>query len=308
MGVNRADDRGGPLPDLKKGWNMHSEVISRSFDYTISQPMWVHPLGETTVRESFGVPVLPPAQDWQEFNPRAYLQEYYSDLGGENSALLRFFVDAYKVIPHNSSLLDFGGGPTIYPLIGAANKVKEIHLYDYLQANLTEVLQWLRRKKVAFNWQPFVSATLELEKGRPCTPSDVAERGEQIRKRITRLSRCDARLDPPLHGPVQKYDVVVSNFCAESATDDRQQWRTFMRNITSLLRPGGKFIISALKGAHSYSVGHKIFPAVSINETDLAWGLITAGCKPESIDIRSVPADRPSRYYEGLMLAVAEKR
>lgn len=288
---------------------MQSEVLSQSFDYTIPHhPMWVHPLGEISVRNPLGLPVFPPAQDWEEFNPRAYLQEYYSDLGAENSALLQFFANAYKAIPYNSVLLDFGGGPTIYPLIGAANKVKEIHFCDYLPANLSEVLKWLRRKKVAFNWQPFVSATLELENGRPCTANDIAKREEQIRTRITRLSRCDARLDPPLHSPFQKYDVVVSNFCAESATDDRQQWRIFMRNIASLVRPGGKFIICALKGAHSYLVGRKVFPAVNINEADLAWGLMTAGCKPESLDIRSVPADRPSRYYEGLMFAVAEKR
>jgi hypothetical protein len=288
---------------------MHSQIILQPFDYTIPRhPMWVHPLGEISAPDPLGLPVFPPALDWEEFNPRAYLQEYYADLGAENSALLQFFVNAYKAIPHNSVLLDFGGGPTIYPLIGAANKVKEIHFCDYLPANLSEILKWLRRKKIAFNWQPFVRATLELENGRPCTPNDITEREEQIRQRITRLSRCDARLDPPLHGPFQKYDVVVSNFCAESATDDRQQWRTFMHNITSLLRPGGKFIISALKGANSYSVGHKVFPAVSIDETDLAWGLMTAGCKPESIHIQSVPSDRTSRYYDGLMFAIAEKR
>ena len=291
-----------------KGRDMDTNSFVQSLDPTITQPMWIHPLWEPPVRETLGLPIFPPAQAWEEFNPRAYLHEYYSDLGAENSALLEFYVDTYKAIPHVNSLLDFGGGPTIYPLIGAANKVKEIHFCDYLEANLSEVLKWLRRKKVAFNWQPFVSATLALEKGRPCTANDIAEREEQIRKLITRLSRCDARLDPPVHGPVQKYDVVVSNFCAESATDDRQQWRTFMHNIASLVRPGGKFIVCALQGAHSYSVGRKIFPAVSIDEADLAWGLITADCKPESIDIRSVSSDRPSRYYRGLMFAVAEKR
>jgi hypothetical protein len=286
---------------------MNADTILRPFDITVAQPMWIHTVLEPPIQEMLGLPVLPPAKGWEEFNPKAYLHEYYSDLGAENSALLRFFVDAYKAIPHDSSLLDFGGGPTIYPLISAANKVKEIHFCDYLEVNLSEVLKWLRRKKMAFNWQPFVSATLELELSRPCTASDIAKREEQIRRRITCLSRCDARLDPPLHGIFQKYDVVVSNFCAESATDDRHQWRTCMYNIASLVRPGGKFIISALKGAHSYPVGRKVFPAVSIDETDLAWGLITAGCKPESIDIRSVPADRPSRYYQGLMLAPAEK-
>jgi hypothetical protein len=286
---------------------MQADSLLQPLDHIVTPRMWIHPLWEP-IRETLGLPILPPAQEWDDFNPKAYLQEYYSDLDAENSALIQFYVDIYKTIPSNSSLLDFGGGPTIYPLIGAVNKVKEIHFCDYLEANLSEILKWLRRKKVAFDWQPFVRATLALEKGSPCTESDIAKREEQIRKLITRLTRCDARLNPPVHGSVQKYDVVVSNFCAESATDDRQQWRTFMYNIASLVRPGGTFIISALKGAHSYPVGRKVFPAVNIDEGDLAWGLIAAGCKPESIDIRSVPADRPTRYYRGLMLATAEKR
>lgn len=286
---------------------MKSDDLFSTFSPTATYPMWVNSSPATRGRDARGASPFPLAKDWQEFDPKAYLREYYSDLETENSALVRFFVDIYKTIPNASSLLDFGGGPTIYPLIGAATRVKEIHFCDYLETNLAEVLLWLEGKKVAFNWQSFVSATLTLEKDRPCTPNDITEREEQLRKRITRLSRCDARLNPPLPGPVRKYDVVVSNFCAESATDDRQQWRTFMFNIASLVRPGGKFIISALKGAHSYSVGRKVFPAVNLNEADLVWGLMTAGCKPESIDIRSVPADRPSRYYQGLMLATAEK-
>jgi hypothetical protein len=292
---------------MYKGWNENSDALSSTFSLTATHPMWVNSSPATGGRDTRGILPFPPAKDWQEFDPKAYLREYYSDLETENSALVQFFVDVYKTIPNASSLLDFGGGPTIYSLIGAVNKVKEIHICDYLEANLSEILQWLRGDKNAFDWQPFVSATLTLEKDRPCTPSDIAEREEQLRKRITRLSRCNARLNPPLPGSVHKYDVVLSTFCAESATDNRQHWRTFMFNIASLVRPGGKFITSALKGAHSYSVGRKIFPAVNLDEADFAWGLITAGCKPESIYIRSIPADRPSRYYQGLMLATAEK-
>lgn len=292
---------------MYKEWNVNTDSLSSTLGFTVTPAMWVNSSSAIKGRDTHGTSPLPRVQDWREFNPKTYLHEYYSDLAMENSALVRFFVDTYKTIPNASSLLDFGGGPTIYPLIGAAHKVKEIHFCDYLETNLAEVRLWLEEKKLAFNWQPFVSATLTLELGRPCTPGDIAAREKQLRKRITWLGRCDARLTPPLPGPARNYDVVVSNFCAESATDDRQQWRTFMFNIASLVRPGGKFIISALKGAHSYSVGRKIFPAVNLNETDLAWGLITAGCKPESINIRSVSADRPSRFYQGLMLASAEK-
>jgi hypothetical protein len=246
-------------------------------------------------------------RDWTEFDPIAYLSEYYTDLGDENRSLLQFFVEAYRDVAPNSKLLDFGGGPTIYPLIAAVNKIQEIHVCDHLESNLREVQRWLCGEASAFDWRAFVSMTLDLEKGRPCSTTEIVQREAEIRTRVTRIGRCDARRDPPIPGIRQKYDVVVTNFCAESATDDRWQWCLFMRNITSLLKPGGKLILSALKEATCYSVGSKIFPAVSIGVDDLAYALVNSDFEPESIVINSVPADRPTRPYQGLMFARAVK-
>jgi NNMT/PNMT/TEMT family len=246
-------------------------------------------------------------RDWAEFDPRAYLNEYYADLGDENRALVQFFVEAYRSIPPNSMLLDFGGGPTIYPLIAAVTRVKEIHFCDYLELNLREVQTWLRGEVSAFDWRAFVRMTLELEKGRPCSAAEILQREAEIRKRVTRLSYCNAYCVPPITDGRQMYDVIATNFCAESVTDDWRQWCMFVHNITSLLKPGGKLILSALKGAKCYSVGSKIFPAVSIVESDLTYVLTHSGFEPESIVIRSVPADRPTRNYRGLMFALAVK-
>jgi len=246
-------------------------------------------------------------RDWTEFNPTAYLSEYYADLGNENRALLQFFVEAYRNIAPNSRLLDFGGGPTIYPLIAAVNKVQEIHVYDHLEANLYEIQKWLCGEASAFDWRAFVSMTLDLEKGRPCSATEIIQREAAIRTRVTRIGLCDAHRDPPIAGIRHKYDVIVTNFCAESATDDWRQWYQFMRNITSLLKPGGKLVLSALKEATCYSVGSKIFPAVNISVGDLTYVLVNSGFEPESIVINSVPADRPTRHYQGLMFARAVK-
>jgi hypothetical protein len=76
-----------------------------------------------------------PAQKWQAFDPRDYLEEYYADVGAENFALLKFIVRAFIHVPRDIVLLDFGGGPTIYPLIAAVHKAKEIHVCDYVDAH-----------------------------------------------------------------------------------------------------------------------------------------------------------------------------
>ena len=245
--------------------------------------------------------------NWADFDPREYLDEYYTDLGAENVALLRFFVEACRDLPRSGVLLDFGGGPTIYPLIAAAAAVREIHISDYLDANLEEVRKWLRRDVDAFNWRPFVEKTIELETDAPCTLAQRARREGELRGRITRLMHCDASRSPAISDCNGCYDVVVSNFCAESATSDPVIWRAYMHNIASLVRPGGTLIVSALKGARCYSVGSKAFPAVDISEDDLIEVLLESGFREKRVAVQTAAADRPTRLYGGLIMGVATK-
>src|SRR5689334_2040520 len=70
--------------------------------------------------------------DFASFSPAAYLQEYYDHIGPENDELLRFFAEAFKLVPPETVMLEFGGGPTIYQLISAAVKVSTIDFTDYL--------------------------------------------------------------------------------------------------------------------------------------------------------------------------------
>lgn len=246
-------------------------------------------------------------KDWAEFGPRAYLEEYYADVGPENLALLTFFAKkAFHGLPAGSVSLDLGSGPTIYSLISAAASVREIHVCDFLEANLAEVTGWLREDTTAWDWSGFFEAALRLENDD--LPWRVGEREALIRERVTQTMRCDLSLFAPLGRAVQPYDVLVTNFCAESATDDPEQWRAFLRNMASLLKPGGRLVTSALKGATSYAVGSKHFPAVSIDEEDLRQELVEIGFTPDSVTIESVPADRSQRHYQGIMMALATKR
>ncbi|MBC7947884.1 MAG: hypothetical protein H7Y42_08400 [Chitinophagaceae bacterium] len=246
------------------------------------------------------------SKNWAAFDPATYLKEYYGDVGGENLALMRFLVKAFKDVSMSSIALDFGGGPTIYSLITASARVKEIHFSDYLEPNLQEVQKWLDCAPDAFDWSAFTRAALVLE-DQDYSQNGILLREEEIRRRLTRVMKCDANNPLPLGKTDIQYDVLITNFCAESSTEDRSQWRLFIENITSLLKPGGKLILCALKGAVSYSVGKEVFPAVYILENDLRQALFEVGFLKDSIQIESVPADRPSRHYQGLMLAMAMK-
>ncbi|MBA3872337.1 MAG: hypothetical protein H0X30_24615 [Anaerolineae bacterium] len=245
-------------------------------------------------------------RDWSIFNAQAYLQEYYADIGAENLAILDFLVRTLRDVSPESVLLDFGGGPTLYSLIASANHAREIHFCDYLDSNLEQVQMWLEGHPQAFDWTAFIETTLILEEA-DCSKSSIVLRENEIRQRVTRILHGDANLSRPIQTDVSGYDVLVSNFCAESATEDIEQWRKFVRNITSLIKPGGKLIMSTLKGATSYGVGNDVFPAVNIMEADLNDLLINLGFDRTTIEIDSVPADRPSRHYQGLIFVTAIK-
>ena len=244
--------------------------------------------------------------DYAAFGVHAYLQEYYADVGPENLALLQFLVDALRTVDENGVMLDFGGGPTLYSLIAAAPKMREIHFSDYSEPNREEVLRWLHRDRRAFDWHAFTRTILELEGNDPSPPS-VLMREEMARGRVTRVLHCDAHAPCPVDEGVPGYDLLTTHFCAEAAANDRTQWRQCMQNITSLLKPGGRLIVSAVKGADSYAVGDTTFFAVNILESDLVQVLQENGFAGSDIAIDSVPADRPERHYQGLMFAAATK-
>lgn len=246
-------------------------------------------------------------QNWAEFSPRDYLQEYYSNIGPENLALLKFTAKAFENIPSNGVLLDFGGGPTIYPLIAAADNVAEIHFSDYLEENLKEVHLWLQGEPSAFDWREFIKTDLQLKGYSYPTTQAISQREGLIRQKVTKTFRCDANNFPPISVP-RLYDVLVTYFCAESATDDWAQWRRYLRNIVSLLKPNGFLLLSALKGASCYAVGEQFFPSVSLQEEDLTQALLEEGFDLSSIVAETIPSDHPSHEYEGLIVILAQKQ
>lgn len=247
------------------------------------------------------------------FEAQNYLEEYYSTIGPENLALLKFFAEAYRDVPKDSVMLEFSGGPTLYSLISAANAVSEIHFSDYLPQNLAEINRWVSGIRKTDIWDRYFEEALRLER-RPVTPESVAERMALLRQKITNLLFCDAFSPTPLEGNHrQAYDVVAANFVAESITESMSQWQSVIGNICSTLRPGGTLIMTALQGANYYSVSDRNYSAVSITEMDLVQALIRAGFRPNSMLIQTITAetlehgDDCYQGYQGMIFIKAKK-
>src|SRR5262249_9725210 len=154
--------------------------------------------------------------DWV---PGEYLADYYRAVEPDEHETIAFFADAMRQAPDGDTVLVFGTGPTLHHVFLAAPKASEIHLADYLPANLHEIERWLQRDPAAHDWRPFVRYTLQCEGVTAPTDEDVARREDLTRAKITRLLEVDARRPVPLG---RCYPTVISAYCADSATDDRE--------------------------------------------------------------------------------------
>ena len=201
--------------------------------------------------------------DWV---PQEYLADYYSVVEPDERETIAFFVDAMKEAPAFEPVLFFGTGPTLHHVFLAAPRAAEIHLADYLPANLEEIERWLRRDPAAHDWSGFVRYTLECEGLTAPTDDDVARREELTRSKITRLLQVDARRPVPLDRATRRSSAPTARTPPPTiAPRGRPSWRT--SPVWS--RPAGCSSRRRCGAAARYLVGDKRFPSANVDEHDL---------------------------------------
>jgi selenocysteine lyase/cysteine desulfurase len=239
--------------------------------------------------------------DWV---PVDYLTEYYRTVEPDEIATIAFLVDALRHADRDRPVLFFGAGPTLHHVFAAAEVASEIHLADYLPANLVEIQRWIDREPGCHDWRPFVRYTLQCEGVRDPDDEDITAREDLTRKKITELIRADARHPRPVD---RDYPTVVSAYCADSATGDRATWELFMRTISGLVRPDGLFVTAALRRCRGYWIGGKRFPSADIDEHDVRAVLAPEfGPLTDTIEVRRV--DGAAHGYAAIVLCRARRR
>ena len=96
---------------------------------------------------------------------------------------------------------------------------------------------------------------------------------------------------------------MISAYCADSATEDRATWETFMAHIAGLVRPVGTFVTSALRRCRHYVVGGKRFPSAHVDEHDLR-AVLAPRFEHAIVEARELPA-HAAQGYSGIVRAWA---
>jgi hypothetical protein len=244
------------------------------------------------------------ATTFASWNADEYLRDYYSRIESEEDHTLEFLVSHCKRLRHGSTLLEFGCGPTLHHVLPFSSCAAEIHVADLLPINLDAIRRWQARDPNAHDWSAFTRRVQHFEGLRHPTLQDIHVREEITRSVITRHLVADARQRRPLGPFTQRYDCVVTCYCADSATANKLEWQQFMRNIASLLAPSGLLLVAALRRCSSYVVGQRSFPAANIDESDLASIYRELGMLNVEIDAVNL-SDRTPLGFSSILLASA---
>jgi hypothetical protein len=204
-------------------------------------------------------------------NPRTYLDTLFLELDKVNKSLLRAYTNIYSIATGHS-LLEFGGGPSIFSLISAAAKVDSIHFTDYSDECLLEIKKWHLKQPNSFKWDKFIKYTIWYENGFKLIPHPeiINQRQDLLRNRIKIISRCDAFAPDPLLGTSLKYyDIVANNFCLDAIGQDKAIFEMQIRKLVDLISARGWYINASLLNGKYWELDGTFFPAVYLKEEDI---------------------------------------
>lgn len=243
--------------------------------------------------------------DFTNFSARSYLQEYYSDLNPENKFLLKFYHQFCQTIPHLHSLVEVGGGPTIYQLISVSEKVDSIIFSEFAKSNREEIEKFLHNHPLAWNWDEYISFELKLNHIKP-TQKAIASVKHRIQKKITSLISCDIRNQKPLF-PYEYplFDILSMGSVADSISATEVELINNLKNAFSLLKPNGYFIGFFAKNFTTWKQLNQTYHLFPIDEKYIKNIFPKLHLKIIKIS-NSVPPDY-NQEYEGIFAVSAIK-
>lgn len=240
--------------------------------------------------------------DYDKFNTVEYIKEFYEDVKFENASLLIFFEMVYSALPSFETLLEVGGGPTIYQIMSAYKKAKKIIFSEYVKSNRDFVMETLQKDSL-FNWDKYWKFIYML-RGEELDDNKLKKSKDELNAKIKDIVPCDVfNEDAGVNNKAyEKFDVVSSNFVAESISRNEREYTWIMEKITSKIKKGGYLVMTALKNARFYKVGNEKFLAYPLTDEFLVMYLPTLGYK--DIHIVEIPS---SEYgYDAMLLVLAK--
>jgi hypothetical protein len=246
--------------------------------------------------------------DWDDFNAETYRERYFHTIGNEDwwiaQEALHFLNEIAPDTPRLEHAADIGSGPGILLPLICVPFVGQIELIEPGLKNVSYLQSILSNPdKLHNDWKD----TLERLVSEPSALSVHHQAAELLREKaiVRQASITDLNSDT--------YDLVTSTFCAESATESKEECAMMIQKILASLKKGSPYIAAYIEHSKGYpdqsfdtltgEVDTRKFPAADIDEAWLKKQYTATG-----IQIKRCPFPPAMRAgYTGVLLATGTK-
>jgi len=102
-------------------------------------------------------------------------------------------------------------------------------------------------------------------------------------------------------------DAITTSLCLESACPDMPLYAKALKNVVSLLKPGGMLVLMGGFNHSEYTIGHKVFKCLSMQKQDFHNAIEAAGLKVLEVYSDVSGYDHPYILYYGSVVFLAQK-
>jgi hypothetical protein len=230
------------------------------------------------------------SQPWDEFDSRWYLAHNYESLRFDDRQIIERVADFFATSEQGLRGVDVGSGTNLYPALAMLPSCSDITLVERSKSNVA----WLERevRQYAPTWDPFW-ATLVNAQPKRYKPVDARE---ALAERVT--VRCDSVFGLP----ERVWGIGTMFFVAESITADPGEFEQATQLFVRSLTPGAPFAAAFMRHSVGYRVNRLHFPAVAVDESQVAECLDPVAY---DVTVTMIPSgDNPLRDgYDGMILA-----
>ena len=220
--------------------------------------------------------------------------------------LAEMYHEIFSVHQPGERLLDVGSGPTLYHLMSASAKYKNITLSDPLPESRLIQEQYISDIRCDQKWIEHFKLTAKLE-GKVAKWPGIRDR---LRASISNVIVSDILQDHPLGRDQcgELYDCVMSTLVLDVACKDIASFIKAVENLISLAKPGAPVVISCVLGATYYEDRQNRFPCLTLTPELVCKCVEDIGCSKVKLLIRKMTHPDDAADHTGIFVIEVRKQ
>ncbi|XP_040281545.1 nicotinamide N-methyltransferase-like [Bufo bufo] len=247
-----------------------------------------------------------------DFDSRSYLENYFSDspemIFAEDSLvfpienLKKTFTEGHI---KGDILIDLSLGSVIHHLYSACEFFNNIIVLKASNRCIMELKRWADTRTGAFYWGHATKLHADTEE----VSEPLQDKEEKVRLALQHVVKCDYSkenmTDPIVLPPA---DCIISVWLLDAISRDQNDYITYLRRFTKLLKPGGRLILFGDLEITYFTVGTEKFHAFCYNEDFVRKALEGEGFVIDCCKVRERTSVSDLLDHKGVIFIAAHRK